>query len=156
MAFLDLTSGDSIRAVLGLDSTDLTDQNMTDMMMEEALVIAVVGIDHATIISEGTLGTPTSTQITKYNLLRLYATYYLASTVSSSQVTGMQSETDGKNAYKRFASTSWKNILESLGKMASYYRSLLEAELGTGSALQPAALASIASPDYDPVVGPNG
>lgn len=153
VAVTNYTDSDKIRGLLGLTDNELSDSQVTNSMMTEALLSDLEDWlpTHATVYTDGITGTPTNTQLNDLRNLQLYSAYYCASRIDIIQLYVPQSLTNGKDAFKRFEGIDFEELGATLLQAAKGYQEKLEISVNEGVAVARPKLAGLSSPDYDPV-----
>lgn len=152
---LGLTTTDKVRAIWGVTQSELSDAMLVALDLEDLLTLelTVLTLDHATIKTEGTVGTPTTAQITPWLLLKRFSACFCAVQATSSiRLAIPQKRSDGNNAFSRFQG----DILEQTCADVSSAYLAAKSDLLDEAGLTPVAaslLATATEPSYDPVVG---
>jgi len=83
ISILALTDTDQVRSIVGLSERDLDDAKFDPIRtgLELKVWLTGLGIDYATIISDGTTGSPTTIQTSRYDYLMLTSTYKCATII---------------------------------------------------------------------------
>ena len=148
MQNIGYTDTDQIRAVLGVDTDDLSDEALVARRLASELNLDLLAWlpTHADIIFTGTPE--------QQDALGLYATYYCAAIIAISlKMAAPQTVSDGKNQMNRFSEASdWEKLQNSLNSRVGFYKKYLLDTLGTTSqsTFKPF---SLVTPSYDPVTG---
>ena len=117
IAILDLTDTDEVRAAIGADTKDLSDEDIINYSPEDDLKadLLVWVPTYQTIITEGSTGTPTTDQELKYLKLKIYAKTFISWLVASSAQNSMpQKVSDGSNEMSRFANVKMTDLINRL------------------------------------------
>ena len=149
---LGLTGTEEIRSILGLSIMDAADQHFLDFGLEADLEADLLDwrSDYATIITDGTEGTPTADQRRSYLILRKYAKYFCAyQVIISAESFIAQMVSDGNSQFKRYAA-DWDKIRERIAGILSAAKDEL-IELIDAITASPHTIMGKSTPDYDPV-----
>ena len=149
---LGLTGTEEIRSVLGLSVMDVSDQQLLDFNLEEDLEADLLDwrSDYATVITDGTEGSPTAAQRRNYLLLKKYAKYYCTyHVIISAESFIAQMISDGNSQFKRYAA-DWDKIRERIAGILSAAKDEL-IELVDAITASPHTIMGKSTPDYDPV-----
>lgn len=146
MQVIGYTDSSQIRATLGIDEEDISDEDMLARNLDKELNLDLFSWlpNHESIAF-------TSEQ---EDALQLYATYFCAALVADSlKMAAPQSVSDGKNQLNRFSEASdWEKLKASLWSRAATYKKFLVDALGTPSVKTIKMFSGVAA-SYDPVTG---
>lgn len=150
MAAILYTTTGAIRSAAGVDAIDVSDDQLTEQMLETQVKTAVYRWlpTHATVYSEGTAVSPTAEQVYKKDLLVSYCMFYGAVRVVEMIMSLPRKISDGKSQEERF-DVDWEALLAVLEARRDEAQTLLE-EIINPSDGGPAYFGT-AVPDYDPV-----
>jgi hypothetical protein len=153
MAAILYTSTDQVRSIMGCTVEDIDDATITgrDPVTELTADLYTWLPTHATIASEGSAQTPTALQSHKYNLLKLYSAYYVASLVMEAILTIIPAKiSDGKNIMGRYENKQELVTMQgkAYDKAMKFKAALLEY---AGTTVTPMAMFKGVGSSYDPV-----
>lgn len=151
---ISYTTSDKILGMAGLSSDDVSDAFLVSSSLDKVLSVELFSWlpDHASVYVEDTVST-TAQLRNNSDCLVLWCSYYGASRVLDAALTIKAKETDGKNAFERFATTDLLKLAEAARKQAGVYRQTLLTALDTTVAPTPMAALVGSSPSFDPVTG---
>ena len=153
LEFLGLTTSLAVRAVLGLDETELPDSSFLDMGVEEDLEADLdewTPEPYVDIISKGSAPGASDIEIKNLRLLKQYAKYKVAQSFLVSLPAGAAVKiSDGHNVFNR--SSDFISLLsDSIYDRLSNLKQILRKSYGLSSSMN---LVSSVTPSYDPVTG---
>lgn len=117
VSILTLTDTDEVRAAIGADVNDLSDDDIINYSPEDDLKadLLVWVPTYQTIITEGVTGTPTTDQELKYLKLKIYAKTFISWLVASSAQNSLpQKVSDGSNEMSRFTNVKMTDLINRL------------------------------------------
>lgn len=147
------TNTDAIRAALGLTEKELTDQFVADLEVVDMLKIELRSVypAHVVLFNLITVGSPTSSDLDTWEVLRQYAKYEAACyLLPQFQMLVTQKISDGDAEVTRFQSNNLNETIERLKAMRDLYRNML---VNPDSLTLDNFLSHVAmvQPNYDPV-----
>ena len=129
MQALLYTDTDRIRAVLGVDEKDLSDEQITARDLEKELRIELLSwvSNYAALMVTGLGTAATEVQVSIADALSLYCTYYCSiRAIKTLQMAAPQRVSDGQNALDRFATIDWQGLTLDLKELAATYKKYVQ------------------------------
>jgi len=152
-----VTSTDQVRSLLGITERDLGDDKFDPVQVELELSVylAEKSIDYVAITAAGEAGSPSATETTQYNYLKLLCMYYAAVLlVPRLRLAAVQKVGDGDNTMERFLNPKFETTEETYkSKVATYLTALTDEVSDTTTQTDVPSLFSGVAPAYDPVTG---
>ena len=115
----EYTTPDEVRAVLGVDVTDIEDSTLGLTVYENYLTMELEEVSltlPATFTSTAAIASPSDTELRFLNSAKLFATFALAKQLSGSlPLFALKQETDGKAQATRF-DNPYKDVISSVKK----------------------------------------
>lgn len=148
------TTTEAVRAALGVDATDIKDQQILDAQLdvELALDLGTWCTGYATKLNPG--GTPTPEQETLKSALLTYCKWFCALEFTKKPLAVLQLYGDGKAEQRRFTNFEWDALVaNATGKVLTYKNLVLSLD-PDGTPPDPTAFYGImgaVEPTYDPV-----
>jgi hypothetical protein len=160
MSILDYTSYDEVRAALGVSVSELSDDTLSLLMYEDALLADLDDIDDQLATTFATVQvepTPTDAQTRFLRVTRLFATYSLAKALSATlPMFGPKSVEDGKARMERFADPYKATIASILAEYEKWRGRVQQAYIALGQSGTTATARpyfAVVSPASDPITG---
>lgn len=158
ISILALTDTDQVRSIVGLSERDLDDAKFDPIRtgLELKVWLTGLGIDYATIISDGTTGSPTTIQTSRYDYLMLTSTYKCATIIMPRvRMVSAQKLGDGDNTMERFVSPGFDQMVNDFRAATSSYLKSLVAAIASTTVATVAGVSPLSgvAPGYDPVTG---
>ncbi len=154
------TTTEAVRAAIGVDSVDLSDDRIIDaeLDIELGLDLASWLPGYSAKLNPG--DAPTELQQSIQAALRAYCKWYCASEMLNKVLAYIQVYGDGKADMRRFTNFEWDAVISrAAGKMGTYRTMILDMDPDTPGTYDPNAgyaLVGSSAPTYDPVVGDSG
>jgi len=128
MAEILYTDTDQIRSVLGVDSSDISDQALLDRNLDKELRLDLLSWlpTHAALYAVGVATDASETARSTSDAITLYCTYYCAVlSAQSLKFSAPQQVGDGKNTLSRFPTMDWDKLIRDLSGRAAYYKGIV-------------------------------
>lgn len=163
MALLDYTTYADIRATLGVNEVELTDETLGLALYSSNLSVELddagttLSDSYTTVAAIDAL-TRTKKQQRLYDVTRLFATYTVAKQCCGSlPMFGPKSISDAKTEVSRFTNDPYKETVKTVIKEWEKYRQRAQAALADMSSLTasltPRTVMLVSSPTSDPITG---
>ena len=164
MSLTDYTSYAEVRAVLGVESEEISDTTLALSLYGDHLTNELEGVNvnlptqYAAVVAVVSPAVRTDVQTRFYSVTRLFAAYAVAKQLGSAlAMFGPKDITDGKATVSRFADSPYKATLSRVDQQYEALRAKLEAAyLALGLTLTqstPRPYFVISSPSTNPVTG---
>lgn len=149
-----LTTTEAVRAALGVDPTDISDQKILNSEIDQELSLQLgTWLKDWRIKLQPPSGASSEAEVTVYWALRAYCKWLAAASIADAPTTIIQLYGDGKAQMRRFTNFDWSTLAESCRAKAEGYKAMVASLVGEdyiapGESLQ---VLGVVSPSYDPV-----
>lgn len=150
-------TSDNIRAALGLSEVELSDVEITNLLIEDQLTVDLSDVypDHVALKAAIDGGSPTPDETRLFTVLKLWMTYqgavYL---LPELQLIAAQKITDSSTEMQRFVPNNIQDTKDQIIGQRDKYQAILQTAAGIETAANTAyPLMGVSSPTYDPVAG---
>lgn len=149
-----LTTTEAVRAALGVDPTDISDQKILNSEIDQELSLQLgTWLKDWRIKLQPPSGASSEAEVTVYWALRSYCKWLAAASIADAPTTIIQLYGDGKAQMRRFTNFDWNTLAETCRAKAEGYKAMVASLVGEdyiapGESLQ---VLGVVSPSYDPV-----